>query len=120
AQGKAVKPATAGDKIKFPNVDTCMAIVYFLDDGNAVGGHVPMMWGSSDDMAPAKNFKKIVGMMNKLVGRAKIEKIVTAGDRGDLKAYKAKAALPSSKSYSHVHLSKQKDVIANVTKKTVS
>ncbi len=76
-----------------------------------------MMWGSSDGMAPAKNFKKIVGIMNKLVGRAKI---VTAGDRGDLKAYKAKAALTSSKSYSHMHLSKQKDIIANVTKKTVS
>ena len=32
AQGKAVKTAKSNDKIKFPNVDSCMAIIFFLDD----------------------------------------------------------------------------------------
>ena len=121
AQGKAVKTAKSNDKIKFPNVDSCMAIVFFLDDDSAVGGHVPMMWDKDSDLQPDKNFKKIVGMMKKQVGTSKnIVKIVTAGDRNDFRTYGVSSALPNCSNKSHVHLSTAKDVVVDFAKQTVS
>ena len=114
AQGKAVKTAKSNDKIKFP-------IVFFLDDDSAVGGHVPMMWDKDSDLQPDKNFKKIVGMMKKEVGTSKnIVKIVTAGDRNDVRTYGVSSALPNCSKKSHLHLSTAKDVMVDVAKQTVS
>ena len=42
-----VQHARAGDQLYFPHVDSCMAIVWILDDGSAVGGHVPVVWSQA-------------------------------------------------------------------------
>lgn len=89
-ESNAVKKAKAGDQILFPHVDSCMGVVFFLDNGEAIGGHVPMMWGEGADFDPAGNFERITRRMQALIpSGVGVASLMTYGDPGDLEMYGA-------------------------------
>jgi hypothetical protein len=84
--GGTVVAATSGDTIKFPNVDSCVAVVLFLSNGKAVGGHVPMQWDARSGLDPAGNFTRMIGDMRAEARRlgAGVASAVSIGDVEEL------------------------------------
>ena len=77
----AVQRAQVADRLIFPHVDTCMAVIFFLTDGTAIGGHVPMQWHGDDPLIPAQNFRRVVRMMiDRIPHGRRVTRAVSVGD----------------------------------------
>jgi hypothetical protein len=77
--------------IKFPHVDSCMAIVFFLASGAIVGGHVPVVWGQGskdtegvqdDNPDYDGNMWRVVSLMRAMADSlgSPLQKLITLGD----------------------------------------
>ncbi len=95
----ATKIANNGDTIKFPHVDSCMGVVFFLSNGQAIGGHVPMQWDGNSDMDPGGNFTRITEQMQRLI--PKDVAVIGARTLGDM-SYGGMYGTDSLKNASHV------------------
>jgi hypothetical protein len=75
--GPYVVRANAGDQLVFPHVDSCLAVVFVLSNGDLIGGHVGIQWGGGGPRSnthwenyaspdPLGNAKRVIREMNML------------------------------------------------------
>jgi hypothetical protein len=83
SNGPFVKVAEDGQTLHFPDVDSCLAIIFRLDDGRTVGGHVPLMWGHEDkELNAESNAKRILNEMLQVSERNLVDQVVLVGPEG--------------------------------------
>lgn len=79
--GKTVQRGEVTDTLFFPHVDSCLAIVFILEDGAVVGAHAAQFGGKDyGEYRPNENALEAVGEMKKLLGGKKIVDVFTLGD----------------------------------------
>ena len=61
-----VDSAVVGDELFFPHVDTCCALAAVLSNGTVVGGHVPLLWGGTNNGDAAANMPRVWGRLETL------------------------------------------------------
>ena len=78
---KSVERAEVTDTLFFPHVDSCLAIVFILEDDAVVGAHVAQFGGKDfGEYQPDQNAKDAVTEMKKLTNGKKVADVFTLGD----------------------------------------
>lgn len=54
---------TGVDKLFFPHIDSCLAIVYYLNDSSVVGGHIVMEYNNPENPF-VPDFQGLIGTMH--------------------------------------------------------
>lgn len=70
------------EKIRFPDVSSCMVIVFKLENSVIIGGHVPMIWGKESSFNLLENTKKVISEMKNLV-EGNYTGIILIGDKSN-------------------------------------
>jgi len=79
--GKTVQRAEVTDTLFFPHVDSCLAIVFILEDGAVVGAHAAQFGGKDyGEFRPNDNAREAVVEMKKLLGGKAVVAVFTLGD----------------------------------------
>jgi hypothetical protein len=75
---KSVEKADKSDTLFFPHVDSCLAMIFVLEDDGVVGAHVGAF--SGDQYQPDANARAAVLQMKQLTGGKRVLEVFTLGD----------------------------------------
>ena len=81
---ETVQIAQANDRLIFPHVDSCLAIIFILANGRFVGGHVPLQMNLNAPLSAGNNARRITTAMLRIRyyegNGSAINKLITVGD----------------------------------------